>query len=143
VVTTKSGALKNKGLSTLVQGTVFRARIGAYQDWARMVQRGPPEQVFRAPVLEKCPFPEVLVGKAYSLDGEGVELVFYPGNGAGVFRLGFTRMKPGATYILAGRKAVAGADGTAEFDVAVDGRTAVKLELVKGERNEEGRISSG
>jgi hypothetical protein len=79
-------------------------------------------------VLDKAPFPDVLVAKAYSQDGASVDLVFYPGKKPGVFKLGFTRMQPGTTYTLAGQSKVADQTGTAEFDVAIDGRTALKLE---------------
>jgi hypothetical protein len=95
-----------------------------------MVQRGPPEHIFRASVLDKAPFPDVLVGKAYSQDGESVDLVFYPGREPGTFKLGFTRMQPGTTYTLAGQSRVATQDGTAEFKVTINGRTAMKLEPV-------------
>lgn len=127
VVTTKTGSLKNKGLSTLVQGATNRARFGGFQDWVQMITAGIPENVKRGPILDDVPFPEVLVAKAYSKDGEGVDLVLYNGQQAGTFRLGFTRLKPGVEYVLGGQSAVASKDGTASFGLEVDGRTAVSL----------------
>ncbi|KAH0846704.1 hypothetical protein FOPE_11145 [Fonsecaea pedrosoi] len=131
VFATKTGALKNRGVSTLAQGTTLRARLGRFQDWTTMIQRGPPAHVFRAPVLDAVAFPDVLVAKCYSRDGESVDLVLYNGREPGVFRLGFTRCEPGQTYALLGQEAVAEQDGTVAFDVRIDGRTEGRLEPVK------------
>jgi hypothetical protein len=97
---TSSGALVNKGLSTLCRGAALRGRMAGYRDWVGMLRDGQPEQVLRGPMLEEVPFPQVLVAKAFSHDGEGMELVVYNGKQAGVFRLGFTRLRPGETYSL-------------------------------------------
>lgn len=131
VYETKTGALKNKGVSTLWQGSVLRARLGRFQDWTNMIQRGPPECVKQGPVLEECDFPDVLVAKCYSRDGESVDVVLYPGRQGGVFRLGFRRCKAGEKYSLLGKEAVADRDGWARFEVPIHGRTEGKLERVK------------
>lgn len=127
VFTTRTGALKNKGLSTIEQGSTLRARLSGFQDWVQMVTQGPSENVRRGPILTDCPFPDVLVAKAYSHDGEGMELVLYPGKDAGQFQLKFERLQVGETYDLSGKTAVASKAGDAMFDVKVDGRTALKL----------------
>jgi hypothetical protein len=132
VITTPTGALKNKGLSTVQSGACMRARMSGFQDWVSMVSQGPPENVRTGPLLDEAPFPEVLVAKAYSHDGQSVELVLHNGKEAGTFRLGFTRLRPGQTYSLGGQSVTAGEDGSARFDVAVNGRTA--LVLVPGGR---------
>lgn len=129
VFTTKTGSLKNKGLSTLEQGTAMKGRLGAYQDWFKMVTEGPPENVFKGPVLDEVPFPDVLVSKAYSPDGETLDLVLYPGKEAGRFDLGFYRLAPGATYTLGSSSAVADKEGKATFTADIDGRTALKLAI--------------
>jgi hypothetical protein len=129
VFTTPSGAMKNKGLSTVEQGTALRARLGRFQDWCKMIQKGPPEQVFQGPILDSVPFPEVLVAKAYSQDGESVDLVFYNGKAAGTFSLGFKNLKVGRKYKLGKLTATADHAGCASFQTAIDGRTAMKLEL--------------
>jgi len=127
LITTPTGAIKNKGLSTISSGSVFKARIGAFQDWVSFITEGPPANVFRGPILDEVPFPEVLVAKAYSHDGDSLDLVFYNGKEAGTFSLGFKRLQPGKTYHLGDKYAVASADGTAKFEVAVNGRTAMTL----------------
>lgn len=131
VFATKTGSLKNKGLSVISQSSALRARLCKFQDWTTMIQQGPPAHVLRGPILDSVPFPEVLVAKAYSQDGESIDLVFYNGKEAGNFQLGFTRLQPGATYHLAGKSAVADKNGSASFDLAINGRTAVKLEPSK------------
>lgn len=93
-----------------------------------MITKGPDENVKNGPILDEVPYPEVLVAKCYSHDGEGLDIVLYPGKAAGKFKLGFIRLKPGVEYALGGETKVAGKDGTASFEVVVDGRT--KLDLV-------------
>ncbi|KAF2465390.1 uncharacterized protein BDR25DRAFT_379089 [Lindgomyces ingoldianus] len=131
VIEMKSGALKNQGLSTLSQGAATRARIGGYQDWVNMITKGPEESVKRGPILDEVPYPEVLVGKCYSHDGEGLEIVLYPGRKTAQFELGFRNLKPGVEYSLGGERKVAGDDGRATWKVEVDGRTALDLVLMK------------
>ena len=96
-----------------------------------MITKGPPPSVFKGPVLEEVPFPEVLVAKAWSHDGEGMEIVLYPGKESGKFQLGFNRLQPGEKYSLEGPAgtvpADASKDGQASFEVVVDGRTALNL----------------
>lgn len=130
VFTTKTGSLKNKKLSVLEQGTSMKGRLGAYQDWVDMVTQGPPENVFKGPVLDEVPFPDVLVAKAYSHDGETLDLVLYPGKEAGRFLLEFKRLAPGKSYTLNSKTqgfATADKDGKATFEVELEGRTALKL----------------
>ncbi|KIW09925.1 hypothetical protein PV08_11701 [Exophiala spinifera] len=127
VFETASGALKNTGLSTLEQGTALRARLSGFQDWVQMITQGPPENVKQGPILAEAPFPDVLVAKAYSRDGYGLDLVLYPGKDAGFFQLGFERLQPGKAYELAGKSVIASKGGKAVFEVRVEGRTALSL----------------
>lgn len=99
-----------------------------------MITQGPPENVFKGPLLDSVAFPDVLVAKCHSPDGANLELVLYPGKEAGKFQLGFKRLAPGITYTLEGDAAMstveADKDGSGTVDVQLDGRTA--LRLVKG-----------
>ncbi|KAJ4363616.1 hypothetical protein N0V83_009912 [Neocucurbitaria cava] len=128
VYQTRTGSLKNKGLSTVGQASGLRARVGARGDWTRLLKEGPPDHCFRAPILDDVPFPDVLVAKAYSHDGESVELVLYNGKQPGKFTLGFKNMKQGKMYRLGTEMAIADANGEASFSVQVDGRTSIWLE---------------
>lgn len=128
---TRTGALKNKGLSTIGQASALRSRLGAHGDWIRLLTEGPPEHCFRAPILEEVPFPDVLVAKAYSHDGESVELVLYNGKQPGIFTLGFKNMKSGRKYKLGNETAIANSKGEASFSkTKVDGRTSLWLKPV-------------
>lgn len=131
VYETRTGALKNKGLSTLGQINTLRSRLGAHGDWNSLLKDGPPEHCFRAPILDEVPFPEVLVGKAYSHDGESVELVLYNGRKAGNYTLGFKNMKAGRAYRLGSQTAVADHKGEAKLSVSIDGRTAITLRPIE------------
>lgn len=128
---TRTGALKNKGLSTIGQAIALRSRLGAHGDWTRLLTEGPPEHCFRAPILDDVPFPDVLVAKAYSHDGESVELVLYNGKQPGAFTLGFKNMESGKKYKLGTETAVANSKGEASFSgVQIDGRTSLWLKPV-------------
>lgn len=133
VYETKTGALKNRGLSTIGQASSLRARLGATGDWNRLLTKGPPEHCFRAPILEEVSFPDVLVAKAYSHDGASVELVLYNGRNPGNFDLGFKNMMKGVEYELAGQTVRANDDGKATFSVNIEGRTALTLKPSRSE----------
>ena len=82
------------------------------------------------PLLARAGFPDVLVAKAYSHDGKGLDLVLYPGKEAGVFELGFERLTPGGRYRVGGGQLVADELGCGSVGVAIKGRTAVVLSPV-------------
>lgn len=129
VFETKTGSLKNKGLSTIEQGTALRARLGGFQDWVEMVTQGPPECVKRGPILTDVAFPDVLVAKAYSHDGKSLDLVLYPGVKHGEFDMRFENLQPEATYAIAGQEIVASKSGVSSARVVINGRTALGLSL--------------
>lgn len=96
-----------------------------------MIQKGPPEHIFQGPILSSAPFPSVLVAKAYSKDGESIDLVLYNGNESGTFPLEFSRVKSGTVYTLDGQVGKGDGDGVVRFDVSVDGRTELRLEVLR------------
>jgi len=129
VMETPTGSLRNKGLSTIAQGTALRARLIKYQDWTNMQTRGPPGNAHKGPLLASAPFPDVLVAKAYSHDGKGLELVLYDGASPGSFNLGFERLQPQKDYKLStGQTIKADNDGKASVSVKVEGRTQVIIQ---------------
>lgn len=131
VMETATGALRNKGLSTIAQGSLLRARLSRYQDWTNMMTVGPPPNALSGPLLTDCKFPDVLVAKAYSHDGQGLDLVLYNGNEAGVFDLGFERLQPGKEYMgQHGKKFTADSQGKAKIKANLDGRTPIMIQLV-------------
>jgi Linalool dehydratase/isomerase len=121
VEATPTGSLKNKGLSTTGQGTVLRARLTKYQDWTNMMTKGPDKTTLTGPLLASASFPEVLVAKAFSVDGKQLDLVLYAGKSSGTFALGFERLIPGQKYSLSsGQSITADKAGKAEAQVYVD-----------------------
>lgn len=130
VYETKTGAFKNKGLSTIGQCMGLRGRLGARGDWRKMLTEGPPMHCFRAPILDKVPFPDVLVAKAYSHDGKSVELVLYNGKQPGTFDLGFKNMEVGKRYRLGKNAVQVNVNGEASFSIYVNGRTQIILEPI-------------
>lgn len=79
-----------------------------YQDLANATRHGPDPVAMRGPFLTREAFPDVLVAKAYSHDGEGLGMVFYPGKANGVFEAGFERLVPRGEYVVCGERIRAG-----------------------------------
>lgn len=104
VEATESGALRNKGLSVTAQVVALMARLIRHQDLANATLHGPDPVAMSGPILAEAKFPDVLVSKAYSHDGKGLDVVLYPGKAAGVFKLGFeSSERAGRRMILVGR----------------------------------------
>lgn len=98
-------------------------------DFRRSFVEGPSAETLGGPVLEDASYPEVLVARAVS-DGEGLEVVLYPGKEDGPRTIGLARLKPGGRYVVTGatQEAVtASAEGTASLVVDLRGRTPVGL----------------
>ena len=98
-------------------------------DFRRSFAQGPSAETLRGPVLEDAAYPQVLVARAVS-DGEGLDLVVYPGRDDGPQTIGLARLRPGADYTVSGAttdRIVASATGTADLTVMLRGRTAVRL----------------
>ncbi|KAI8930767.1 hypothetical protein NX059_011795 [Plenodomus lindquistii] len=128
VEATSSGSIRNKGMSALQQSLALMARLVRREDLANATRLGPPEVTMRGPLLVDAPFPDVLVAKAFSKNGEELELVLYNGREPGTFKLGFERLNPHTKYNLStGSSFYADEVGTATVDVSVDGRTQVLL----------------
>lgn len=126
VETTKSGSLRNKGLSATTQVIALMARIIKCRDLANATLHGPSHKVLAGPLLEDAPFPDVLVAKAYSHTGKDLDLVLYNGREPGTFTLGFQRLAPGMSYSLStGGSLVADAEGKASAKLAINGRTQI------------------
>jgi hypothetical protein len=98
-------------------------------DFRKSFVVGPPQSVFSGPILADAHYPDVLVAKAFS-HGDDLELVLYPGAGAGLRTVGVERLKPGAGYELRGGAAAAfRADehGQATLEVDLKGRTPLHI----------------
>jgi MFS family permease len=125
--TERGGVVSYAGSSNVNNATIVMGRILRRGDVSHMVLNGPPPAALLGPVLAEAAYPDVLVAKAYS-DGENLELVLYSGGGASTQRLKLGRLLPGRTYAVSqGDTFIADADGFAELDVRLDGRTPVAI----------------
>ncbi|KAL3474483.1 hypothetical protein BJX99DRAFT_260415 [Aspergillus californicus] len=128
---TPTGSLYNRGLSVFMQGRALEARLWGPQDWANMVKHGVPNICHEGPLLESALFPQVLVAKAWSPEGKTLELVLYNGLDPGEFEVTFSRLRPGASYVLtSGSECIADKQGRASSIVHIEGRTGLTLDLV-------------
>jgi hypothetical protein len=128
VEVTKTGSLRNVGLSASSQAVALMARIGNFRDLERATREGPAEAALTGPLLSDAPFPEVLVAKAYSRDSKQLDLVLYNGQKPGKFRLGFERLVPEKRYSIGSDTSiVADRDGKGFVDLEIHGRTQVLL----------------
>ncbi|KAF5543685.1 linalool dehydratase-isomerase precursor [Fusarium phyllophilum] len=132
VEVTKTGSLRNKGLSATTQVIALMARLVKQRDLANATLHGPPKEALSGPILEEAPFPEVLVAKAYSEDGKKLDLVVYNGKEAGVFKLGFERLIPGQQYsVSTGGSVTVNEAGKAFIDAKINGRTQIILQPIE------------
>lgn len=119
-------------LSTYTQAHIAMGRIMRADDWRVLVNEGPPPVVHAGPLLDDIAYPDVLVAKARSSDGQALDLVLYPGRAPGPQRLGLARLRPEGRYRMerqgsSGERFVADAEGKADVSVPLDGRTVVRI----------------
>ena len=99
-------------------------------DFRNTFVKGPPKSVFTGPFLAEAAYPDVLVAKAFS-HGDDLDLVFYPGAGAGEKPIRIERLKPNASYEIRGDwqggPITADGQGAAALNVKLEGRTALHL----------------
>jgi hypothetical protein len=126
---TKNGATRYTKGSTLANIWAVEGKLMRTGDFRNSFVKGPPESVFRGPILTGARYPDVLVAKAFS-HGEDLELVLYPGAAEGPQTIGIERLKPGATYIAHGAQVTrftADASGEASLVVELRGRTPIHI----------------
>lgn len=139
---TDPGASSAPSMSTATRISLAAARLAGVGDWQTMIVRGPAPRTLQGPVLTGCRYPDVLVAAAHG-DLDGLELVLYPGQPDGaparttqqrtnLTNLTIERLQPGARYRVHGAIESWIETGpeqhTASITVALDGRTAVRLQ---------------
>lgn len=149
--TTSTGAraLNKDKASNSMNSCMVRAALLRKEDWLKLVSevcevhprptscyqanhtysQGPCKTALDGPILDKVPYPGVLVAKARSHSSKDLDLVLYPSAESGVFELGLKCLQPGTEYLYGdeGRGFKADNNGEASLEVLVDGRTAVKI----------------
>lgn len=122
-------AIALEGVSCAANVMLATARWARRDDWRHLVNRGPSAAALRGPLLAGCRYPDVLVARAVSDDGESLDLVLHNGAAPGPQELVFERLQPGREYRVepTGERLTADAAGRARLSVHLDGRTAVRL----------------
>ncbi|MBV7495072.1 hypothetical protein KW837_12450 [Pseudomonas sp. PDM24] len=122
-----NGVLSYEG-SNLANATAFLGRLMQRDGYRHSLTQGPTAEALRGPLLTGAEFPQVLVAKARSHDGQDLELVLYPGTAPGPQRITIERLKPHGHYSTKGTMQThftADAAGTVELEVMLNGRTSV------------------
>ncbi|WP_284258885.1 linalool dehydratase/isomerase domain-containing protein [Acidocella aquatica] len=129
----RDGVVSYAKASNVNNATIIMGRLLRRFDMRGLLRDGPPPGALSGPVLAEAKYPDVLVAKAYS-DGEALELVLYAGGAAGPQKLKLGRLRPGRSYALAPEGLVFSADaqGGAEIEVMLEGRTQVSITPVRG-----------
>ncbi len=129
LVIENGGARRYTKASTLANLWAAEGALMRTGDFRNSFIKGPPESVFRGPILNAASYPEVLVAKAFS-HGDDLDLVLYPGAGEGSHNIGIERLKPGASYEVRGsneRSFQADDKGCATLSVDLRGRTPLHI----------------
>lgn len=127
--TVENGVLGYRKGSCLANVWSVQGRLMRTGDYRNTFTKGPPPSTFTGPLLSECAYPDVLVAKAFS-HGDDLELVLYPGAGAGAQNLGLERLEPGRTYMVSGAMqglVTADAQGMAKLTVYLRDRTALSI----------------
>jgi hypothetical protein len=123
------GARRYEGLSTLTSAVHALARHNRPNAMRDLIRGALPAPWRAGPVLAHAPYPEVLVARAVS-DGEALDLVLRPANGARRTTLVVERLAPGRPHRVAGAasaEVLAGEDGRAMLEVDLGDRVEVRI----------------
>lgn len=125
----KDGVRRYEGVSVYCNMQAALARFTRHNAMREMVAFDLPQAWQTGPILTDAAYPEVLVAKAVT-DGQALDLVLRPGNGATRTSLAIERLQPGREYAVQGATSdgvVAGADGRALIEVELGDRLDVTV----------------
>jgi len=103
------------------------------EDFRNTVNVGPPKHTFEGPLLAEAPYPDVIVAKAWSYDGNDLDIVLYPGQEGKSIKahLSLERLRKGVRYSLiqweSKKTFKADGQGKAVVEVVVEGRTPIMV----------------
>ncbi|MET0377890.1 MAG: hypothetical protein ABW049_02770 [Spongiibacteraceae bacterium] len=128
---TSNGRHQWKG-STMACASAIMAFLMQRDDWRDTVLNGPTAEALRGPILTNIKYPNVLVAKARSNDGDDLDLVLYPGKNSGSQTITIERLQPQRNYQITGggnvQQMIADDRGTATFAVHLDNRTPIRIQ---------------
>ena len=90
-------------------------------------EQGPSKEALAGPILDRVPYPGVIVAKARSHTSKDLDLVLYASAEEGLFELGVTRLQPGKEYTVGTERFVVDNSGEASLKVMVKGRTSLLI----------------
>lgn len=125
-----NGTLSYRKGSNLTNASAMLGLLSGTGDFQRTFTQGVDAKTLAGPMIETMDYPGILVARAFSDDGRGLDAVFYPGTKAGLHTIPLSQLTPAGRYAVSGaedREITAAADGTAEIRVQVNGRTEVQL----------------
>ncbi|MFW0796923.1 hypothetical protein AAFP30_24170 [Gordonia sp. CPCC 205515] len=124
-----AGARRLAGASTWANGAYALARFLRRDDLRGLAVGEVPDAWRTGPILTQAAYPDILVAKAVT-DGDGLDLVLYPGSGPVRTTIGVSRLAPRTRYRLTGcefPEVVADETGHARVGVCLSSRHPVTL----------------
>ena len=129
---TEDGRIKSNPIASVVtRGMYMQSRVMAENSIRHLVNHRLPDHVMNGPKLTGCEYPGVLVGKAVSYDGSGLDLVLYPGTDQNEQEITIGDLKKNSNYVLTtgqqNTSIISDANGQISSRVRLDGRTEVRV----------------
>lgn len=137
-----TGALQNKGLSMIANGSIFRSRLMRKGDWANLINSPRDDRALNGVKLDKVPFPQVMVARCHvgGQADDGLDFVLCGLSHKGKITITFKDLKSKAQYVLSaiknGQKEEvvsgirAGPEGWVEVQVEVAERSEFELRVM-------------
>jgi hypothetical protein len=128
--TEEGGVLRYANMSNLSNIIAVLGRVRRRGDYRRAVQEGPSPQTLQGPMLTGIAYPDVLVARAYSADGKGLDLVLHPGTDKAEQALTLENLTPGQSYTVSGaisETVTASPEGKAQLNIRLTGRTQLTI----------------
>ncbi|KAF9767578.1 hypothetical protein IL306_015232 [Fusarium sp. DS 682] len=122
----EGGVITYNNVSVIMRSQLIRAKLMFRNGWKRMVEEPMSNILKKGPILADAKYPEVMVAKARSHDGQDLELVLYPGTEKKTVSLGLAQLQPGQDCTVNGRDSFkASVEGKAQISVTLNHRTPV------------------
>lgn len=126
---TNPGVLKYKDVSVVNMAYIALSKWARPGDWRDTIVHGPGEYALSGPYLDDCAYPDVLVARAISSDGEDLDLVLCSGSSKKEQSITIRQLKPCAQYFAQGPdiRFTAAEDGSAVLNVVLNDRTKIHI----------------
>lgn len=121
--------LSYKDVAVINMAYLCLSRWARQGDWYDTIHHGPDPNALKGPVLSYCAYPEVMVARAMSMNGNDLELILH---GRGEQRIELARLQPLKEYRVDGLEKSIQADqqGNASLQLRLEGRTEIRIRRV-------------